>query len=231
MATSYSSEYRAAVAMADETRLRTISRRLSITAIITDGVLLVYMAIWICVGLTFARMNFYQPQMMRPWQPDFPFYRIALPVFLFPIPAVLCALLIWYRVFAIFIVYILIVVVIAIWGGVCIGYLIADWIGCSGRLWCTCLTDYTQLAGIITTVACVEGNGASGVFLAFFWLFVSLEFYLIFGLLGLGAYYHFSYSHTVHAEDAYNPGRVLIQEEMIGDDLVGSDLKKRGKML
>jgi len=230
MTTSYSAEYRAQVAMTDETRLRTLGRRLSLTAMITDGVVLVYLAIWLCMGLTFVRLNFYQPQMMRPFNPDFPFWRIALPVFLFALPATLCMMLVWYRIAAIFIVYLIVVGAIAIWGGVCIAYLIADWISCSDRLWCTCLSDYTFNAGIITTVACASGNGASELFIAFFWLFIGCEFYIVFGLLSLGAYFHFGYAHTVHAEDAYNPGRVLIGDELnIGDELIGSDIKKRSQ--
>lgn len=55
MTTSYSAEYKAAVAMSEETAIRTISRKLSLTALICDGVIAVYSLMWLCFFCNFLR--------------------------------------------------------------------------------------------------------------------------------------------------------------------------------
>ena len=225
MTTSYSAEYKAAVAMSEETAIRTISRKLSMTGIICDAVIAVYTLLWLCFFCNFLRLNFYQPQMMRPWHPDRPFWALGVPVGLLILVPIYCYALVYYRLGILWGVFLFFAVATFVWGAVSFGYLIHDWISCADHLWCTCLTDYSITAGIVTTVACAEGNGPSGVFLAHFWLLFGLLVYVL-GMIGLSTYFHFSYSHRVHAEDSYNPGRVLI-----ADSINNSGFAKSSKFL
>lgn len=165
----YSAEYRNAVMLSEETMIRTISRKLSITALISDAVCWVYMFIWLCYFCNFLRLPKYEPGQFRPWN-DFTFWRIGVPVGFYAMLPFACITLVYYRTPIPFGVFIFLALIVLIWGGVTQGYLIADWISCCDRLWCPCVTSFTQTLGVITYTVCAgEGCGTpSGPFLAHF---------------------------------------------------------------
>jgi len=209
-----SAEYRYSQEMSRETAFRTIGRKLSLTALMTDAVCWVYMIIWICYFCNYLRLPVYQPGQMRPWD-DFIFWRLGVPVGLLAMLPHACMTLVWYTSPIPFGAFLAMAIVVVVWSGVSIGYLIADWISCSDRLWCTCLTSYTFNLGVIVIVPCsAPHDGVTGTFIAHFFLQLTLVIYASLGFSSLGFYYHFSYSHQVKAEHNANSSRsALIASE------------------
>lgn len=210
---AYSAEYRSSLSLAEETSFRTIGRKLSLTALLTDAVCWVYMFIWLCYFCNFLRLPTYQPGQMRPWN-DFIFWRLGVPVGLLAMLPHACMTLVWYRSPVPFGLFLVMAALVVIWSSVSWGWLIADWISCSQRLWCTCLTSYTFNLGVIVITPCVApDNGVTGTFIAHFFLQFTLIVYAALGLVSMGFYYHFAYSHRVRAEDVASVNRLLINEE------------------
>lgn len=207
---SYSAEYRYSQEMARETNFRTMGRALSITALMTDAVCWVYTIIWICYACNYLRLPVYQPGQMRPWH-DFIFWRLGVPVVLLGVLPFACSQLVWYTSPIPFGAFLAMTIVIVVWSAVSFGYLIADWISCHDRLWCTCLTSYTYSLGVLVIVPCVApDNGVTGTFMAHFFLQLTLIIYASLGLTSLGFYYHFSYAHTVKSEYNASASRSLL---------------------
>lgn len=200
----------AEVAAGDDAIYRVSGRRIMMSSILLDVIAVAYTVLTVAIYFNIIRLNVYQPAMMDPWWTWTPYWRVYGPVgFLMCLPTFLY-LLVFYRRAALMALYLVMTVLFIVFGGICFGWLIADWVDCKNTLWCPCLTDWNIVGGMITMTYCdsAHQDRASPVFLAHFFMFLG-ELILAGVMAGIATWIHFQYYYRNEAYNVNNQYRTL----------------------
>lgn len=196
--------------------MRTTGRQLEFSGILVDVVMGFY-TVLICAYIANSyRLNVYTPDQMQPFNTHgntfsgHPYWRVFSPAFLSVFTVWFCYMLCFYRRGILLIFYLVVEALLLAWLVVCWAYLIADWLpsNCPNRLWCPCITAYTQVGGVITYTGCLgtSNTAASDIFIANFFLLLGVIILKIVSLI-MGVWIYNTYSVLLRAKQGNNPMR------------------------